>query len=84
MPEFYMIARQLQIFSRFWGEIGLKGVMCPPTIAYTPHPSTSLTDGQTDNDKINTTSPAMFLVWYVYMFLTDRSGPYNVIDDSIT
>ena len=31
MPEFYMIiARQLQIFSRFWGEIGLKGVVVPP------------------------------------------------------
>ena len=65
MPEFYMIiARQLQIFSGFLGE--MKGVMCPPT---TPHPST--------------TSPAMFPVWYVYMFLTDRSGPYDVIDDVI-
>jgi len=26
----------------------------------------------------------MFLVWYVYMFLADRSGPYDVIDDVIT
>jgi len=69
MPEFYMIiARQLQIFSRFFLGGGMKGgVTCPPT---TTHPST--------------TSPAMFPVWYVYMFLTEGSGPYDVIDDVIT
>ena len=71
MPEFYMIiARQLQIFSRFFflGGGMNRGSRAPPPT--TPHPST--------------TSPAMFPVWYVYMFLTDRSGPYDVIDDVIT